>query len=634
MRLAITVVSIFILATNVFAYTPPKGIPDPGWGIDTTTPTTDGSGNNTWCPQWPTTQNSESHGDTNDCYYIDNTSVSCNDSNAGGYGTPNAPRCTLPTGRFNAGTFVDIHGGTEATPYEDRAYSNVTIYGTGTSERPIVFTGKNQIAKPVFSWGHIFLVGNEHDASYVIIENMHFHSIGTKYAYGIAVRAEAGHTNQWISIRNNEGHGSEAANEDTLLSVGEDAPSTGNTLGRDEYIIVYNNKYYEIGPWNIAGNEAGQKDTSGVALAANIYNVWILENEIYKVQSGSVGSCHEAYDHTEGVDDFTCDNVFIGRNNFSHHRESLIDIKSIKNVVISENYLHDCPSALDIGYDTGAAVTVHYGGSSPGPINSWIMFNRIHNVDQGISSSHDASKGNPAFTYKVYAIGNVITGVTCTKLDSCDNGSWSYGGAITFHGGNENYIIDNSIYGYDKGIQAGGGANQANYIIGNIISNRTSSAYGKDIDIDSADGTVDIDHTLLYKGDRDNIIMKLGAATYTSLSAYKSAYETQCLHNCAEADPIFVSSSNLRLTTSSTNAIGNGTEHAVYDAFATEHPTWGSIHYDNPYTGVVLGTAKSRPVDTWDIGAYEYNPATVRPVMSISTGAGVSIGSGATMTLY
>jgi hypothetical protein len=104
-------------------------------------------------------------------------------------------------------------------------------------------------------------------------------------------------------------------------------------------------------------------------------------------------------------------------------------------------------------------------------------------------------------------------------------------------------------------------------------------------------------------------------------------------------DPSFVSApTNLRLNSGS-GAIGAGiaaedltdvtigetTYTDVYDAFF--HLYGIDIKKD------IAGTARPQQT-TWDIGAYEYDPATVRSAMSIGAGAGVSIGSGATMTLY
>ena len=66
----------------------------------------------------------------------------------------------------------------------------------------------------------------------------------------------------------------------------------------------------------------------------------------------------------------------------------------------------------------------------------------------------------------------------------------------------------------------------------------------------------------------------------------------------------------------------------AYDAFATAWAAFG-VTIEKDYAG------NARPQETtWDIGAYEYDPGAVYPAVSIGAGAGVSIGSGATMTLY
>jgi len=90
---------LFICYNTASAYTPPIGIPDPGyWGsihpIDSEAP-----GTATTCPNWPSSLAAN-------CYYVDN-SVPCSNS---GNGYPDFPRCSIHP-LLSSGAFVEVHGG-------------------------------------------------------------------------------------------------------------------------------------------------------------------------------------------------------------------------------------------------------------------------------------------------------------------------------------------------------------------------------------------------------------------------------------------------------------------------------------------------------------------------------------------
>ena len=147
--IGLVIVGLFFLGQALPAeasWNPPKGIPDPRdasnfGGFDPIEGTVDQAA---YCPNWPNAQNSISNGDANNCYYVDNT-VACSDSNAGGYGTPNSPRCTIPTGTRSAGDYIYINAGTYPASGD-----RVTLIGSGTASKPIWFRG-NATTKPILN---------------------------------------------------------------------------------------------------------------------------------------------------------------------------------------------------------------------------------------------------------------------------------------------------------------------------------------------------------------------------------------------------------------------------------------------------------------------------------------------------
>src|SRR5262249_54396942 len=83
-------------APTANGWTPPIGIPAPPFGINEVAPKYDPS--------------NPRH------YYVDNTAPNANDANAGGRGSPSAPRLTVPT-PVAAGGYVEVHGGPTNNPY-------------------------------------------------------------------------------------------------------------------------------------------------------------------------------------------------------------------------------------------------------------------------------------------------------------------------------------------------------------------------------------------------------------------------------------------------------------------------------------------------------------------------------------
>ena len=147
-RILTTIIFFIVIlsSTSEAAWNSPKGIPDPRGaanfgGFD---PIEGTINQTTYCPKWPSTQNSISLGDTNNCYYIDNTTA-CNDSNSGGYGTPDSPRCSVPTGTRSEGDYIYINAGTYPA-----AGDRITLIGTGSASKPIWFRG-NAATKPILN---------------------------------------------------------------------------------------------------------------------------------------------------------------------------------------------------------------------------------------------------------------------------------------------------------------------------------------------------------------------------------------------------------------------------------------------------------------------------------------------------
>jgi len=285
------IIGLMFVNTAYGAWQPPIGIPAPSFGIDT--PTYNSA---THCPNWPSTQNSKSHGDSYDCYYVDN-SVSCNDNNAGGYGTPNAPRCKIPQGTFSAGAYVDVRGG-KTTPYTREYADRVDFSGVGTSSNYIVISGKNASQKPIID-DHLH-IGLEGSTSYLIFEN--FETRGQ-----VEIRPISNGSNQtYISIRNNKMQGSGQLKSGEEFDVGLDDPNQFSVTISN--IVFYNNESYDAGQWN----SANEDDTCSFYVKSNVDHVWVVDNIAARSGGDGIAGGHNA--------NRTSHHYYIGRNTLYQHR--------------------------------------------------------------------------------------------------------------------------------------------------------------------------------------------------------------------------------------------------------------------------------------------------------------------------
>ena len=111
----------------------------------------------------------------------------------------------------------------------------------------------------------------------------------------------------------------------------------------------------------------------------------------------------------------------------------------------------------------------------------------------------------------------------------------------------------------------------------------------------------DFDYNLLYTNGSGRILW--GSTTYSSVASIKASSSSVCA-NCVEEDPDYVNAAadNFRLRSGS-GAIGKGQSLSVYDSFSQRYGI--SIKKDIDNT--------ARPLEVWDIGAFEYNDGVTPP---------------------
>ena len=402
--------------------------------------------------------------------------------------------------------------------------------------------------------------------AYVIIDNLDF-----AYPGMVLFRPHTSSTLDHAVVRNSRfvGDGADhgAAN---VISI------YGGTDTSHHDFVIYNNTISEYGD-----NEAvSENDFHGIKPTSYAYNVWILNNTVYNLGGDSVQ-----------VGDATIDDavrpeyVYIGGNTFYGNHENGVDIKEANYVFISEN----------IFYNTVAPLTIIHNAAA----DIWIINNIFRDSSNGVFSTSASN---------LYVIGNVFYNLNHTGIFNATD-SYSYDGrAIGAYSTTNVSIINNTIYDADVGVQLRAVNASANKVINNIISAKAEST-GYEIYVASEEDDVDLDYNVLYDSS-GSVDIGWGGSTQRTL-AYIQAL-SECV-NCIESNPLLnnpIVDFSLNFTSPAKNS---GT---VSDIYATYLSTYSlSIAIDI--------TDKTRPVDSWDIGAYEYE--SVSGVITIGTGGSFTL---------
>jgi hypothetical protein len=537
----------FSINTKVQAYDYPIGIPD-AW-IDPDIPT----------PSRPADWSSEVAG----YYYINNQTGS--DSYT--YGTPSAPRKTFPN-PIPAGSYIELEGS-----YTDAPGDAVELTVNGSSGSPVWIKGVNPNHSKITHtlWPH---------GQYFIIEDIYFDwstdAAGDKaillgtYAGGVEVHH--------IMIRNCKMEG-DGLNKSYGVSAGQ------NTSPDQHDIIVYNNEILHHGSMT---NTADQ-DAHAVSLGANVYNFWLLDNNIHDCSGDGMQVNADQAGRT------ATHNIYAGNNIIYNTRQAGLWSKQATDVVYSSNIVHDIISITDndsIGI--GGQYDCH---------NYWIINNTIYNCTTGIGIQ--SPLGTEIFD--VYVIGNLIYHITGASQIT---GGWQPAG-IRIHGGDGNgYIVGNTVYDTDSGFVSPKTAGSL-YIENNIFS-KIQSPNGYNVFIENISSTTTIQNNVIFQesstGGPANETINWAGTVY-DLASFRAT--TSKGQNCTSVDPLFVNTSsyaNLSLQAGSpaknTALADTALTMDVYAKFQADFAL--DIRKD-------LNTTPRPQGSAWDIGAYEYvESSTIR----------------------
>lgn len=378
------------------AYVPPLGIPAPPFGIDQVAPNTA-----TKCPQWPT-------GATTDCYYVDSTHGSATDT-ANTYGYPNKPRASIPEVTYNAGAYVEVHGG----PYTGGGQIIFTC--NGASDNICWIRGVPGVFPTIT--GETIPKG-----AYIIMENLAF-STNTGI---LGFRVHSGSSLHHAAIRNSTftGSGVAAGNNSAISMFG----ALGN---RFHNLVVDNVIIHNYGNSDPASAE---NDFHGIGPSINVDNAWILRSTIYNMGGDGVqvGTASTA-------DENRVNRVYIGSNTSYSNRENAVDIKESDNVIVSSNNGYGFTTTST---SAGEGIVIHDTAK-----DVWIFNNIVHDSVTGIISTGSTN---------TYFFGNVIYNMS--------------GSGIDYRGGGVLGVYNNTIDNCVKGIRGDSAVVAKNNIISNSSS--------------------------------------------------------------------------------------------------------------------------------------------------------------------
>jgi len=446
--------------TGGSGWTPPIGVPQPEFGIHETVESSYGSA---------------------DYYthYVNNAHAAATDTNNPN-GSPSKPRVTVPSS-LPAGSVVYLAGGTYSTS------AMATLTGNGTAALPVFLRG-NPAAMPKIT------IETAIKGTYFVVEHVDFNGSSVAVnvlgpSHHVAIRR--------CEVRNADGSGAGIC---VVGSWSGDDPTVVHN------IVLYENELHDLGDLSATSDQ----DHHGVVVGHHANRIFMLDNQVYNC-SGSGLQVNSGYLDETG--DRPAHHVYVGRNHVYNVRQSGLTVKKARDVVFSQNHVHDI---VDTSWSTAKGLAYQYA-----PYNLWYIYNHLHHMTWGINGpSNDGGPGG-----NVYFVGNLI--------HDCDQGM------IFWNNQQTAYMVANTIYNVGTGINYDNGP--AMHLSDNILSNVTGSSIrvlGRSGATAAASTTT---HDLFQNGGSP-VTFDWGGGVYNSVSALQTG--TGKGAGNLQADPCFADPAN------------------------------------------------------------------------------------------
>ncbi len=409
------------------AYTPPIGIPDPDFGINESHTMYVGQkfdfDGDSILEEW---EEYKDAGNGPYTHYINKNHPLATDKN-NIFWTADLPRLSIPV-TLSAGSVVEIHGFLYTTIMAGK--SQYIIDASGTVDKPIFFRGIGWVDNPTF--------GSEINTrgQYIIFENLNMKYVGFSFPYRQnGIYYDVHHT----SVRNCNLFG-EGINKGSasVISVRSNFEHPVNN------IVIYNNEISKF--WKY--DALVENDYHGAGVGANVTNFRLLNNNIHHLGGDSIQVNYYA-DSPNVIPN----HIYIGKNDMHSNYENAVDLKGCRDVIISQNKMHDFAYAPTVShYDTKDHTE-----------RAWFLYNEIYNVTT--SNANSVTGGSD----EIYFIGNIIHNIQSASWTSLAFSSWS---------SKRLYILNNTVFNSDGGINFFGTDILARAtIINNIFTNLNTEKY-------------------------------------------------------------------------------------------------------------------------------------------------------------
>jgi len=221
--------------------------------------------------------------------------------------------------------------------------------------------------------------------------------------------------------------------------------------------------------------------------------------------------------------------VYIGRNDFHDDQENAIDLKGCRDIVISQNWVHNyegLSQGTAGGYGTG--IVIHHADDHAERV--LVLYNEIWGcTSTGITVSHE--------TDEIYLVGNVIHGNYFPGTDEHGPTSpWYPGVGIRIRNDGTTYVLGNLITDTHHGIVSTATPPSGLVVQGNVVANLHSGADGSHLTIESGDmaNQALLDHNLYFQEGLE-FTVRLGQSNDLHSLADLPAHAADCL----DSDPLF-----------------------------------------------------------------------------------------------
>lgn len=456
---------------------------------------------------------------------------------------------TLPAGS----SVVELRGG----PYIERRNS-VILQMNGSVSEPIFIRGVSNSAGERVMFSGVSDNSGRTDyklqGQYYIIENIEFY-----YRINISFTR----LSKYGTLRNSEIH------NPLDIPIGEPQPINPTISASGEHTVLFNNEVHD----NI--NYAQPKDVHGIQGSAGGYKVWVLNSKIYNNGGNGFQACHKC----NTVESPTPRFIYIGGNEFYGDNEVAIGLKSVDDVVISENKIHGYllpdSSAVKAGMNIGGTGTAN---------RVLAIKNEIFNSARGIRVEEAVG---------VWLVGNVIYDIELMAINIEKNAPL---------GSPDIHIIGNTAINADVFINQSRRATPRLIVLNNIAANMVGGTNGRHMHIKPGGvyGRSVFDNNLFWQNG-DDVVLNLGSGSQSSGTAFSSTNDFDSVffgNNNIIADPRFADSlNNIYQLLDGSPAINSGAVSDVYTIFQDTY----NIDIRQDRTGL------ARPQQgIWDRGAFEY----------------------------